>query len=280
MRNKSFIRFAALIAFVWLSSSAFPARAQQFGPWSTPVNLNNIVLTDGTVCPAVVNSTSPDVNDTHPAISKDGLSLYFASTRPGPDVNGQVGLGDYDLWVTHRDSPDACWGPPVNLGAVVNSPVQDFAPNLTTDGHWLYFHSTRHTWLTADGLVVPSCGPGANLYVSHRDDTSNDLGWETQLTWVAQSTRPALTWQALPTSRTMQPVPSSSISRPRPSVRAMSFSESTSVPAPQTSPPVIRRTPGGREYPSEHPPSLCPSTDLTLCLAIRELPSGGVTAWR
>src|SRR5713101_5367285 len=55
------------------------ARAQIYGPWSAPVNVNNMV-SDGTVCSAVVNSTSPDVNDTHPAISKDGLSLYFAST--------------------------------------------------------------------------------------------------------------------------------------------------------------------------------------------------------
>src|SRR5260370_17147616 len=56
------------------------SRGQNYGPWSPPVNLNNIVLTDGTVCSPFVNSTDPDRNDTHPAISKDGLSLYFAST--------------------------------------------------------------------------------------------------------------------------------------------------------------------------------------------------------
>jgi len=134
---------------------ALTARAQQFSPWSAPVNLNDI-----TGCPAVVNSTSPDANDTHPALSNDGLSLYFGSTRPGGFP------GDYDLWFTHRDSLDSCWGLPKNVAAV-NSPQQDFAPNLTPDGHWLYFHSNR----------PGGCG-GADLYASHRDNTSDDLGWE------------------------------------------------------------------------------------------------------
>ena len=163
MRDK-WIRYAVLITFVGMSSSGFPARAQQFSPWSAPVNLNNVVLNDGTVCPAVVNSTSPDRNDTHPAVSKDGLSLYFASTRAG-------GFGEYDLWVSHRDSLDACWGVPVNLGSPVNTSAREFAPNISPDGHWLFFHSKRQ---------AGSCGNGTvqELWAAHREDTSNDLGWE------------------------------------------------------------------------------------------------------
>jgi hypothetical protein len=141
-----------------------PGEAQQFSPWSAPVNLNNI-----TGCPAVVNSAA---DDQHPALSKDGLSLYFTSNRPG-------GSGNFDLWVTQRDSLDDCWLPPVNLGPVVNSPSLDYAPNLTTDGHWLYFHSKRPTWITADGVEVANCGGvEADLYVSHRQDKRDDLGWE------------------------------------------------------------------------------------------------------
>src|SRR5215472_17902868 len=44
-------------------------RLGPFGPWSAPVNLG-----------PVVNSVDDDYA---PAISKNGLSLYFASTRPG-----------------------------------------------------------------------------------------------------------------------------------------------------------------------------------------------------
>lgn len=156
------------------------ARAQIYGPWSAPVNLNNLMDSNGKPCPAVVvnppipdpnvNSTSPDRNDTHPAISKDDLSLFFASTRPGPDSNGQVGLGDYDLWVTQRVSRDACWGPPVNLGKPVNTSGREFAPNLSPDGHWLFFHSKRSS----------VCGNGTvqELWAAHRQNISNNLGWD------------------------------------------------------------------------------------------------------
>jgi hypothetical protein len=163
MRDK-WIRSAVLIVFVGMSSCLFPVRAQEFSPWSAPVNLNNVVLNDGTVCPAVVNSTAPDRNDTHPALSKDGLSLYFASTRAG-------GFGDYDLWVAHRASLDACWGPPVNLGQPVNTSAREFAPNLSLDGHWLFFHSKRQPGSCGNGVVQ-------ELWAVHRQDTSNDLGWE------------------------------------------------------------------------------------------------------
>jgi len=148
--------FALLAALTMVPA----ARAQNDGPWSPPTNLNAIVRGDGSPCPAVVNSTS---DDQHMTISKDGLTLIFSSNRPG-------GSGGQDLWFTERASRDECWGDPVNLGNVVNSAVQDLAPNLTTDGHWLYFHSRR-----PDG-----CGGGTSgeLWVAHRRDKSANLGWE------------------------------------------------------------------------------------------------------
>ena len=166
---------AALALFVALTMVP-TAQAQNYGPWSPPVNLNALTMSDGiTPCPFKVNSA---FNDSHPALSKDGLSLIFATTRPGPDSTGQVGLGNYDLWVAQRDSMDDCWQEPRSLGPVVNSAFQDFAPNLSTDGHWLFFHSTRPTWVNADGVVIPSCGQGANLYGSHRKDKRDDFSWE------------------------------------------------------------------------------------------------------
>lgn len=165
MRNEWFIRFAVWIIFVGVSSSAFPARAQNFSAWSAPVNLNGIVLSDGTACPAVVNSAS---SDTHATISKDGLSLIFASNRPG-------GLGDYDLWVSKRDSLDDCWKTPQNLcpdlsHCSVNSSSEDSTPKLTTDGHWLFFNSNRSG----------GCNNGTvrELWVTHRQDAGDDFGWE------------------------------------------------------------------------------------------------------
>jgi hypothetical protein len=62
-----------------------PRQLGPFSPWSEPVNLG----------PAV-NSTS---NDFHPGISKDELSLYFTSDRPG-GVNGVNPIPVTELWVT------------------------------------------------------------------------------------------------------------------------------------------------------------------------------------
>src|SRR2546427_7885555 len=93
-----------------------------YSDWSAPVNLG-----------PVVNSAS---NDQHPSISKDGLSLYFVSNRPG-------GFGGNDIWVTQRATVDDPWGPPHNLGPAINTSSSDFAPDLTIDGHHLYMNSDR-----------------------------------------------------------------------------------------------------------------------------------------
>src|SRR2546422_9011908 len=65
---------------LWVS-----ARATTRDPWSTPVNLG-----------AAVNSTSDDGG---PALSCDGTTLYFYSTRPD-------GFGGRDLYVTTRHRID------------------------------------------------------------------------------------------------------------------------------------------------------------------------------
>src|SRR2546422_9885384 len=83
--------------------------------WSEPVNLG-----------PVVNSSAGDQNA---ALSKDGLSLYFSSTRAG-------GAGGLDIWLSQRDCTDAddpacAWHTPVNLGSGINGPGADFAPNLS-----------------------------------------------------------------------------------------------------------------------------------------------------
>src|SRR6266446_4369727 len=118
----------------------------QYGPWGDPVNLG-----------PVVNSPS---NDQHPAISKDGLSLYISSDRPGA-------LGGLDIWVSHRASIDDPWGPPGDLGPNINSAANDFAPTFTPDGHQLYFHSAGRG----------GCGL-ADLFVARRHDKRDDFGWE------------------------------------------------------------------------------------------------------
>ncbi|MFB0554868.1 MAG: TolB family protein [Phycisphaerae bacterium] len=84
-----------------------------------------------------VNSSSKDCI---PNISADGMSLYFASNRPG-------GYGNQDLWVTTRvttrSTTEYSWGEPVNLGPIVNGSADDVSPAISADGLSLYFDSTR-----------------------------------------------------------------------------------------------------------------------------------------
>jgi hypothetical protein len=149
MKTKCFIGLVVSLAFISLTFCLLPARAQGFSDWSAPVNLG-----------PTINS---GLNNQHPAISKDGLSLYYSSDRSGT-------LGKLDIWVSQRPSLDADWGTPQNLGSNINSLGNDFSPTFTPDDHWLYFHSDR----------PGGCGPEGtfDLYVSHRKDKRDDFGWE------------------------------------------------------------------------------------------------------
>ncbi|MCC6412350.1 MAG: PD40 domain-containing protein [Saprospiraceae bacterium] len=74
----------------------------------------------------------------HPSLSADGKHLYFASDMPG-------GQGGYDIWVSQR-SKEGYWGPPTNLGAIVNTPQNEVFPHIHISGT-LFFSSNGH-----DGL--------------------------------------------------------------------------------------------------------------------------------
>jgi Tol biopolymer transport system component len=129
---------------------AVPAAiAQHFGEWSTPVNLG-----------PKINSAAADGC---PNISKDGRSLFFASTRPG-------GSGGFDIYVTQRATADAEWGTPENLGINVNSSGNEICPTLSLDERRLFFVSDR----------PGGCG-GQDIYVAHRRSKSDPHGWEPAL---------------------------------------------------------------------------------------------------
>ena len=137
-----------------LAADAAAEDSPAYGPWGTPVNLG-----------PVVNSS---YNENHPAISKDGLSLYITSSPlPSPPGSRPGGRGGADMWVSQRASIDAPWGAPVDLGPNINSAGNDGAPSLSTDGHRLYFHS----------MGRGGCG-AADLFVSRRQDKRDDFGWE------------------------------------------------------------------------------------------------------
>ena len=98
---------------IWVST-----RQTKDAEWGTPVNLGPIV-----------NSSSLDGG---PLISTDDLSLYFSSKRPG-------GYGSWDIWVATRETVEATWREPVNLGAVVNSSAEECGSFISANGLSLFF---------------------------------------------------------------------------------------------------------------------------------------------
>ncbi len=107
---------------IWVST-----RATKNGEWGEPVNLG-----------PVVNSTRDEIG---PAISPDGLTLFFSSGYPFTPRPG--GFGRSDLWVSQRASKNGPWGKPVNLGPIVNTTANEIRPSISADGATLYFCSTR-----------------------------------------------------------------------------------------------------------------------------------------
>ena len=99
--------------------------AKKFGDWSAAVSAEQ----------GSHPSLNTEFNDGCPILSPDGLSLYMATNRPG-------GLGGQDIWAAHRKNTRSGWGPPVNLGAPVNSPQDDFCPTPVR-GKRLFFVSRR-----------------------------------------------------------------------------------------------------------------------------------------
>ena len=141
-------RMFVAVAFLALLGLHPTADGQKFTEWSAPVNLGSDV-----------NSTYSEAGT---YISRDGLSLYFGSRRPG----GMGPVNTFDIWVSHRQSPDSPWGSPLNVGPMVNTANNEQTPMLSIDGHRLYF--------ARDGVG----GYGSqDLYVSRRQHQWEDTGW-------------------------------------------------------------------------------------------------------
>ena len=121
------------------------AVSPEYSDWSAPVNLG-----------PTINSA---FNDLAAAISKDGMSLYFTSNRPG-------GFGGEDIWVSRRARGSGVWSAPVNLGPIINTASNERAPAFSRDGHQMFFVSDRSGGVGGD-----------DLYVSWRNHIRNDFGW-------------------------------------------------------------------------------------------------------
>lgn len=110
--------------------------------WTEPASLGPVINSRGW--------------DSHPNLSNDGRTLYFASDRPG-------GYGGVDLWQSTYDE-QLGWSQPTNMGPTINTPAHEYSPFLHADDHTFYFSSEGHLGFG-----------GRDLFMSTRADT----GWTT-----------------------------------------------------------------------------------------------------
>jgi Tol biopolymer transport system component len=138
------------------ATDLYVARRTADGDWESPVNLG-----------PVVNGSGPDGA---PFISRDGHHLYFNSARAG-------GFGANDIWVSSRSDPadDFGWGPPVNLGAMVNGSGFDAGPALVFPE--FYFTSDAGSGGSLDVYVSRADGGefGPAMLASELTSDGNDL---------------------------------------------------------------------------------------------------------
>ena len=73
--------------------------------------------------------------DWTPYIAPDESYLLFSSFRDG-------GFGSGDLYIAFKYG-DGSWGDVINLGDKVNTEANERFPNVTPDGRYLFFNSTR-----------------------------------------------------------------------------------------------------------------------------------------
>ncbi len=107
------------------SCDLYTSTRQNNGTWSKPQNLGTTINTNAW--------------ESQPSISRDGNTLYFASTRLG-------GKGKSDIWVSQKNTNDNQWSTPQNLEKI-NTEETEYSPFIHPDSQTLYFSSNGKTGL-------------------------------------------------------------------------------------------------------------------------------------
>ena len=129
------------------------------------VQLCSVKLVQGEYRFGPVSLVPAPINDEHenatPSLSRDMLTMYFASNRPGTE-------GISDIWMSTRATISSPWTEPARLPGSINSGRVEMSPSISADGLELYFRRAD-TFAEGDGIR-------GELYVSTRSFQSDPWG--------------------------------------------------------------------------------------------------------
>ena len=91
--------------------------------WTKPDRLNKNINTD--------------YHESSSCFTPDGNTIYFVSDKP------ETGFGGRDIYISTKDAKGR-WGEAVNIGSVINTPLDEEGVYLHPDGKTLYFSSKGH----------------------------------------------------------------------------------------------------------------------------------------
>ncbi len=89
--------------------------------------------------------------ESQPTMAADGMTVYFASSRSG-------GFGGMDIWKTTMTA-EGEFSIPENLGPAINTPGDDAAPFIHSDGRTLYFASNGRVGMGGYDLYYATLQP-------------------------------------------------------------------------------------------------------------------------
>lgn len=95
------------------------------------------------------------------SLSPDGKILYFSSDKEG-------GYGGSDLYKSTK-SADGSWGSPVNLGPTLNTPYDEDAPQIHSDGVTLFFSSRGHDGIGGYDIFSTILDPQTKIWSKPRN---------------------------------------------------------------------------------------------------------------
>lgn len=110
-----------------------------------------------------------------PFLFNGDKQLYFVSDRPLNDTD--TSKKDFDIWVVERMDKQRPWSKPINLGAPVNTALDEFYPTLSANKN-LYFTLDANTGMGKDDIYV--CKWNGSCYATPEllDSAINSEGHE------------------------------------------------------------------------------------------------------